>query len=231
MTPLNAFRHKVLLIEDEGKISDIISTYLLREGYTVFTGATGAEGLRQMSQQPDLIILDLRLPDMDGEDLCRMIRADYDIPIIMLTAKTHEDDRVRGLLMGADDYVLKPFSPRELMARVKVCLRRAGKKQRTLSFNNGKLVIDMNTHNVIVNGKVVTLTPTEFNMLLVLAGNPNKVLTRPQLTNAVLGYDFDGYDRTIDAHMKNMRQKLGQFDYVKTVYGVGYRFNCAPDED
>ncbi|KJU86452.1 winged helix family two component transcriptional regulator [Candidatus Magnetobacterium bavaricum] len=227
-TPL---RHKVLLIEDEEKISDIISTYLLREGYTVLNALSGTEGLRLMSQLPDMIILDLKLPDMDGEDLCQMIRADSDIPIIMLTAKTHEDDRVRGLLMGADDYVTKPFSPKELMARVAVCLRRLDKKQRTLSFNNGQLVIDRGNHEVRVNGKAVTLTPTEFKMLFVLAGNPNNVLTRLQLTNTVLGYEFDGYDRTIDAHMKNMRQKLGQSDYVKTVYGIGYRFNCTPDED
>ncbi|MBF0537864.1 MAG: response regulator transcription factor [Nitrospirae bacterium] len=226
-----SLRHKVLLIEDEQKISDIISTYLLREGYTVLNALNGAEGLRQMSQLPDLIILDLKLPDMDGEDLCQVIRADSDIPIIMLTAKTHEDDRVRGLLMGADDYVLKPFSPKELMARVKVCLRRAGKKQRTLSFNNGELIIDRGSHEVKVHGKGVSLTPTEFKMLFVLASNPNRVLTRLQLTNVVLGYEFDGYDRTIDAHLKNIRQKLGQSDYVKTVYGVGYRFNCTPDED
>ncbi|KJU81404.1 winged helix family two component transcriptional regulator [Candidatus Magnetobacterium bavaricum] len=227
-TPL---RHKVLLIEDEEKISDIISTYLLREGYTVLNALSGAEGLRQMSRLPDLVILDLRLPDMDGEDICQMIRADSDIPIIMLTAKTHEDDRVRGLLMGADDYVLKPFSPKEQMARDTVCLRRAGKKQRALSFHNGSLIIDRDSHGVKVNGKGVTLTPTEFKMLFVLASNPHNVLTRLQLTNTVLGYEFDGYDRTIDAHMKNMRQKLGQSDYVKTVYGVGYRFNCTPDED
>ncbi|MBF0318148.1 MAG: response regulator transcription factor [Nitrospirae bacterium] len=227
-TPL---RHKVLIIEDEEKISDIISTYLLREGYTVLNALSGAEGLRLMSRLPDLVILDLKLPDMDGEDLCQAIRADSDIPIIMLTAKTHEDDRVRGLLMGADDYVIKPFSPKELMARVTVCLRRTGKKQRALSFNNGSLIIDRDSHEVKVCGKCVSLTPTEFKMLVVLAGNHGRVLTRIQLTNIVLGYDFDGYDRTIDAHMKNIRQKLGPYDCIKTIYGVGYSFKCTPDED
>ncbi len=228
---VTSLRHKVLIIEDEEKISDIISIYLLREGYTVLKGRTGAEGLKKMRESPDLIILDLKLPDMDGEDLCVMIRSDSDIPIIMLTAKTHEDDRVRGLLIGADDYVLKPFSPKELMARVKVRLMRAGNGQIILSFNNGGLLIDKNNHEVKVHGNSVSLTPTEFKMLYVLAKNHDKVLTRLQLTNIVLGYEFDGYDRTIDAHLKNIRHKLGQPDYIKTVYGVGYRFNCTLDEN
>lgn len=228
-------QHKVLIIEDEKKISDIISSYLLREGYTVVQALNGSEGLKKMAEAPDLIILDLMLPDMAGEDLCATIRENMealsDIPIIMLTAKTSEEDRVRGLLTGADDYVTKPFSPKELMARVKVCFRRLDKKKRSLSFNNGALVIDESCRGVRIHDESVSLTPTEFKMLLVFAKNHTQVLTRLQLTNIVLGYEFDGYDRTIDAHLKNIRQKLGQSDYIKTVYGVGYKFNCTPDED
>lgn len=225
---------KILIVEDEKKISDISRAYLERDGFAVRTAATGAEAIKLIKERFDLVILDLMLPDMPGEELCRMIRETSDVPVIILTAKSSEEDRIQGLGMGADDYVVKPFSPRELVARVKAHLRRTMKAQKTMSFNKGGLVIDIEKHQVKAAGSAVTLTPTEFRILLSLAERPENVLSRLQLVNMVQGYDFEGYERTMDAHVKNLRQKIERNpkspEYIKTVYGVGYKFAGVRDE-
>ncbi len=226
---------RILVVEDEEKITDIVKAYLEREGFKVGTAATGQEALEGLKDGVDLIILDLMLPDIAGEDICRAIREDSDVPIIMLTAKSEEEDRIRGLGIGADDYVVKPFSPRELVARVKALLRRTKGLKKTISFNQGDLRIDAARFEVTKGGKPVVLTPTEFKLLLNLAERPGQVFTRLQLVNAILGYDFEGYDRTIDAHIKNIRHKIEDDprapSYIKTVYGIGYRFIGSPDEN
>lgn len=231
-----AIKESVLIIEDEKKISDIVKAYLEKEGYEARAADTGQQALELLSSGFDLVILDLKLPDMEGEDLCKIIRRQSDMPVIMLTAKSAEEDRVRGLGIGADDYVTKPFSPRELVARVKAHLRRAARaRKRIKSFNQGRLKIDVHNHEVLKDGVNVVLTPTEFKILMSLSENPGRVLSREQLVNAVQGYDFEGYDRTIDAHVKNLRHKIERDsrvpDFIKTVYGLGYKFTGNPDED
>ncbi len=183
----------------------------------------------------DLIILDLMLPDISGEDICQTIRMDSDLPIIMLTAKSEEEDRIKGLSIGADDYVVKPFSPRELVARVKALLRRTKGSKKTICFSKGNFIIDSSRFEVKKDGSLVVLTPTEFKLLHCLAERPGQIFTRLQLVNVILGYDFEGYDRTIDAHIKNIRHKIEDNprnpSYIKTVYGIGYKFIGLPDED
>lgn len=219
---------KILVVEDEAKIADVIKAYLKREGYAVTVAPTGEEAVRLFKEMPDLVILDLMLPDIPGEELCRLFRKDSEVPIIMLTAKSAEEERVKGLGLGADDYVVKPFSPRELAARVNAHLRRAKRASGLLSFNGGALVINTQTHEVSKGKTLVALTPTEFKILLILAERPDTVISRQQLVNLALGYDFEGYDRTIDAHVKNLRQKIekdpGEPELIRTVYGMGYRF-------
>jgi DNA-binding response OmpR family regulator len=225
----------VLIVEDEEKISDIVSAYLRKEGFQITVAETGNKALSLLNKGFDLIILDLMLPDIEGEDLCKTIRKDSDIPIIMLTAKSEEEDRIKGLGIGADDYVVKPFSPRELVARVKAHLRRMKGPDRNLSFNNGDLIINAASFETNKKGATVILTPTEFKLLLCLVQRPGQVFTRMNLVNVILGYDFEGYDRTIDAHIKNIRHKIESNpkkpSYIKTVYGVGYKFIGQPDED
>ncbi|BCB95929.1 DNA-binding response regulator [Dissulfurispira thermophila] len=224
----------ILIVEDEKKIADIVKSYLERDGFKVAIANTGQDALQQIKNNFDLIILDLMLPDIDGEAICTAIREFSDVPIIMLTAKSSEDDRIKGLGIGADDYVIKPFSPRELVARVKAHLRRIKKyKKNVLSFNNGLLLIDTPSMGVKKGGKVISLTSTEFKILLHLAERPQIVLTRLQIVNAVQGYDFEGYDRVIDAHIKNIRHKIEDNPhkpvFIKTVYGTGYKFIGVPD--
>ncbi|RMG67447.1 MAG: DNA-binding response regulator, partial [Nitrospirae bacterium] len=170
-----------------------------------------------------------------GEEICELIRKDSDIPIIMLTAKSDEEHRVKGLRIGADDYIVKPFSPRELVARVQALLRRVKPQHRRLSFNRGDLQIDTESFEVFREDTPITLTPTEFKLLQTLAERPGQVFSRAQLVNIILGYNFEGYDRTIDAHVKNIRHKIGDDNrnpkFIKTVYGVGYKFIGIPDED
>lgn len=225
----------VLIVEDEEKISEIVSAYLIKEGFRVSVADTGQKALSILKDGFDLIILDLKLPDIAGEDICRTIRKDSDVPIIMLTAKSEEEDRIKGLGIGADDYVVKPFSPRELVARVKALLRRAKGAKKSISFNNGNLIIRPEHFEVIKSGLPVVLTATEFKLLQCIAERPGQVFTRLQLVNVILGYDFEGYDRTIDAHIKNIRQKIEDDPkvslYIKTVYGIGYKFIGKPDED
>jgi DNA-binding response OmpR family regulator len=224
---------KVLIVEDENKISDIVKAYLERDGFNVTAVDTGQKALSVLKKGFDIIILDLMLPDIDGEDICETIREDSDIPIIMLTAKTEEDDRIKGLGLGADDYVVKPFSPKELVARVKALLRRVKGPKEALSFNKGNLTIDSSSFEVRKKGDVVVLTPTEFKLLQCIAEHPGQIFTRLQLVNVILGYDFEGYDRTIDAHIKNIRRKIEDNtkkpDYLQTIYGVGYKFIGTPD--
>jgi len=226
----------VLIIEDEQKISDIVVMYLQREGFKTKVADTGEKALHLIHEPFDLIILDLMLPDIQGEELCKIIRERSDAPIIMLTAKSGEEDRIRGLGIGADDYVVKPFSPRELVARVKAHLRRTRKMaKKLLSFNRGTLILDTENYEVSKKGVPTILTTTEFRILMALAEKPGRVLSRLQLINMVQGYDFEGYDRTIDAHIKNLRHKIEDdpkdSQFIRTVYGVGYKFSGVPDED
>ncbi|MEW6602076.1 MAG: response regulator transcription factor [Nitrospirota bacterium] len=226
---------KILVVEDEKKIAEIVKAYLEKEDFRVTVAERGEKALSALKEGFSLIILDLMLPDMAGEDICSAVRKDFDVPIIMLTAKSDEEDRIRGLGIGADDYVVKPFSPRELVARVKALLRRAGGQKDILSFNKGDLVLDSGRFEVRKKASPVVLTPTEFKLLQCLAEHPGQVFTRLQLVNVILGYDFEGYDRTIDAHIKNIRHKIEDNQrkpsYLKTVYGIGYKFTGLPDED
>lgn len=227
-------QEKILIIEDETKIADVVKSYLEREGYHASIADTGEKALRLIKESYDLIILDLMLPDIDGEDICAAVREISDIPILMLTAKSSENDRVKGLGIGADDYIVKPFSARELVARVKAHLRRTkGKENRILSFNSGLLKIDTQSMELIKGASRFSLTPTEFKILVTLAERPQTVFSRSQLVNTVQGFDFEGYDRVIDAHIKNIRHKIEDDMqrpvFIKTVYGVGYKFTGTPD--
>jgi DNA-binding response OmpR family regulator len=231
---LNMGNARILIVEDEEKIAEIVKAYLEKEGYAVTVAGTGQKAISLLKQGYELVVLDLMLPDMAGEEICKIIREDSDLPIIMLTAKSEEEDRIKGLGMGADDYVVKPFSPREVVARVKALLRRT-KKKSILSFNDSDLVIDSSSFEAKKGGSVVVLTPTEFRLLRCLAEHPEQVFTRLQLVNVILGYDYEGYDRTIDAHVKNIRHKIEENQrqpaFIKTVHGVGYKFVGSLDED
>ena len=223
---------KMLVIDDEEKIVEVIKSYLEKEDFIVATAFNGEEALRQYNSfKPDLVILDLMLPDISGEDLCRQIKTIGDTPIIMLTAKVEEEYILNGLNIGADDYITKPFSPKQLVARVKAVLRRtqsAVAEETTLIYNQGDLAINVESHSVKKDGLAVSLTPVEFEILLKLAKHPKKVFTREELITFVLGEDYEGYDRTIDTHVKNLRQKIETNtkdpQYVVTIYGVGYKF-------
>lgn len=220
----------ILVVDDEEQIVEVVSAYLEKEGYKVHKAYSGNEALKLFSDEAiDFIILDLMLPDISGEDICKRVRAKSQVPILMLTAKTEEEDRVTGLYLGADDYLIKPFSPKELVARVKTILRRVSEaiiKADIIQYNGGDLLIDINSMEAEKNNKVIDLTPTEFKLLSILAQNPGKVFSRDELVIKVLGYDYDGYDRTIDTHIKNIRHKINDdnYNYIGTVYGVGYKF-------
>lgn len=221
-------QERILVVEDEPGIRRVVRAYLERAGYEVLEAGSGEEALDLVaSRRPSLVILDLMLPGIPGEEVCRCLRRDSDIPVIMLTARAHEDDRIAGLGMGADDYVVKPFSPRELVARVKTVLRRAGRPAGE-PLQRGDLIIDPERHQVRRGNEVIPVTPSEFRLLYTLAREPGRVFTREELVARVAGEDFEGYDRTVDAHVKNLRQKLGdsarQPRYIASVYGVGYRF-------
>lgn len=224
-------KERILIVDDEINLLMVVKDYLLLEGYEVYTAENGKEALELLKEvKPDFIILDLMLPDMSGEDICKRIRSEGATPILMLTAKSSEDDKVEGLYIGADDYMTKPFSPRELVGRVRAILRRTkgSAVSEILEFNEGDLVIDIPKHLVKKAGADVNLTPNEFKILLTLAQNPRRVFSRGQLTEQAFGFDFEGYDRTVDTHVKNLRQKiednLKEPQYVITVYGIGYKF-------
>ena len=227
----------VLVVEDEYKLRELVRTYLERVGLEVFSTGSGAEALSQAATgSPDLVILDLGLPDVPGEEVAREIRATSDVPILMLTAKSDERDRIAGLELGADDYVTKPFSPRELVLRVQAILRRgrdAAGEVGPLSFGQGQLVIDEDRRRVLVSGQVVDLTPTEWGLLVALARVPGRVYSRYELINRVRGYEFDGYERTVDSHIKNLRRKIetdpSEPRIVETVLSAGYRLGLNRD--
>jgi DNA-binding response OmpR family regulator len=232
-------RQKVLVVDDEPKIREVVSSYLDKAGFEPLAAGTGAEALEIFEKSaPALVILDLMLPDLPGEDVCRRLRSRSRVPIIMLTAKAAEDDSVRGLSLGADDYVTKPFSPRELMARVEAVLRRSTGEMailaERLSFCGGDLSIDPRTNVVRKGGVPITLTPRELRLLTLLAGNPGRVFSREELIERALGGDFAGSDRTVDVHVKNLRHKIetdpGDPRYVRTVHGMGYRFCTEADQ-
>lgn len=221
---------KILVVDDEYKIRKVIKGYLEKEGYEAITAEDGRKALEfYKNENLDLIILDLMLPELSGEEVCSRIRHDSDIPIIMLTAKGQEDERIEGLDIGADDYIVKPFSPRELMARVRAILRRSdyqAPKAEYKSYLNGDLKIYPSKMEVYFKDEIIEFTSTEFDILIYLARHPGQVLSRDQLVEQVMGLEFKGFDRTIDAHIKNIRKKLKVTGnkFVETVYGAGYKF-------
>jgi len=223
-------KKNILVVEDEAKIAQIVKDYLENAGYQVMLLAHGNEVIPQYQKsRPDLIILDIMLPGKDGMEICREIRKSSVVPIIMLTAKVEEIDRVIGLELGADDYICKPFSPREVVARVKAVLRRAQPDPVTEQLVAGPMVLNPLTHHVSVNNEELQLTNSEFELLTVFMQQPERVFSRNDLISMVKGYDFDGYDRTIDSHIKNLRKKIdrqlpGQ-QMIQTVYGAGYKFS------
>jgi two-component system, OmpR family, alkaline phosphatase synthesis response regulator PhoP len=223
---------KVLVVDDEMKIARLVRDYLTEAGFDVALASTGPAAVAAVrSDRPDLVVLDLGLPGMDGYDVTRAIRGQSAIPIIMLTARNEETDRIVGLELGADDYVVKPFSPRELVARVKAVLRRTGGVVATETIRVMDVRIDLPHRRVERDGSRIELTATEFELLRALASNPGRVFTRGQLLDSIRGVSFESYERAIDAHIKNLRKKLEPDPrrprYVLTVYGVGYKFSDA----
>jgi len=228
-------KQKILVVDDEPKIVTLVRAYLEREGYVVLAAGDGRTALDAVRREhPDLVVLDLMLPEVNGLEVCRRIRSESSLPIIMLTARDEEADKLVGLELGADDYVTKPFSPRELVARVRAVLRRTATPPEEERIVLGGLLIDIRRHEARWRDEPLHLTRTEFTLLEVLSREPGRVFTRLQLLNAVQGDTYEGYERTIDAHVKNLRQKLepcfseGTCRLV-TVYGVGYRLEVAAD--
>jgi DNA-binding response OmpR family regulator len=226
---------RILVVDDEPKIVEVVTAYLVLGGFDSASAATGAQALALFeSIVPCLVILDLMLPDISGEEVCRRLRMRSRVPIIMLTAKIEDEDIQKGFMMGADDYVTKPFNPRQLVARVEAVLRRTrGSMEplaRQLSFDDGDLVLDSEEGEVRKAGKTVRLTPREVLLLRLLASNPGRVFSREELIACVLGEDYGGFDRTIDAHVKNLRQKIESDPheprYLVTVHGMGYKFGA-----
>ncbi len=228
----------VLVVDDEPRIRELVRRYLEHEGHRVITAAGGAEALEVAAHtEVDLVVLDLRLPDIPGEEVARELRARSDVPILMLTAKIDERDRIHGLEVGADDYVTKPFSPRELVLRVNAILRRGrsgpSAADAPVTYGEGALSIDDATRRVLAHGATVELTPTEWGILTTLAAQPGRVCSRYEIINRVRGYEFDGYERTVDSHVKNLRRKIetdpANPTLVKTVTGIGYRLGVDRD--
>lgn len=223
-------KKQILVVDDEEQIVKVIELYLQKEGYQVHIAKDGQQALEIFNREEiDFVILDLMLPKISGEEVCKKIRIKSQVPILMLTAKDEEWDRVNGLNIGADDYLVKPFSVKELVARVKAILRRSSPdtiKAEIIEFNNGELSIDISKRQVKKEGQPVDLTPTEFDLLSIMAQNRGKVFRREELIEKVLGYDYEGYDRVIDTHIKNLRHKIedNSQQYIKTVYRIGYKF-------
>ncbi len=223
---------KILVVDDETQIVKVLKAYLEQSGFQVTAAADGKAALAVIQREkPDFIILDLNLPGMDGLDVCRTVRRQSNIPILMLTARVEEADKLIGLELGADDYVVKPFSPREVVARVRTIFRRiAGEAVQTEIIRVGDLQIDLDQHTVLLAERLVELTPTEFDILVVLARQPKRVFTRLQIMEQAQGSAFEGYERTIDAHIKNIRLKLEPNPkapmYIHTVFGVGYKLEA-----
>ena len=225
---------RILVVDDEQKVLNVIEAYLIKEGFEVLTASDGEEALNIFkNEQIHLIILDLMLPKISGEEVCNKIRATSSVPIIMLTAKTEEDSKIEGLAIGADDYITKPFSNRELVSRVKAIIRRTYRDNNPLAelliINKGDLEINIDKMIIKKQGAPITLTSNEFKILIALLTNPGQIFTREQLVNKAFGIDYDGFDRTIDTHIKNIRQKIEDDHkkprYILSVYGMGYKFN------
>lgn len=231
---------KILVIDDEANIVRLVRDYLEQAGYRVLTAANAETGLHILRREtPDLLVLDLGLPDRDGWDLTRLVRSDRqlaNIPIIMLTARVDENDRIIGLELGADDYITKPFNPREVVARVRAVLRRtsAGKTTFSRRISNADLTLDLDEHSLTVRGRQVELTPTEFELLSLFMENPGHTYTREELLEKTLGYSYEGTGRTLDSHIHNLRHKI-ELDpaepvYIQTVHRIGYRFAKSPGD-
>jgi len=222
---------KILVVDDDPNVVKLVQLYLERDGHEVLTANGGVAGLEMVREElPDLIVLDLMMPRMDGMEVCRTIRAESSVPVIMLTAMVEEDDRLAGLDLGADDYVTKPFSPRELAARVRAVLRRTARDRDDAgpgTLESGPFAVDLRQRTVSVAGTPVSLTPTEFRLIALLVREPGRIFSREQIIDRVFGYDFDGFDRTVDAHMSSLRRKVdavpGTAKRIQTVYGSGYR--------
>jgi DNA-binding response OmpR family regulator len=224
---------KILIVEDEEKITDALRAYLENAGFIVAVAADGEAGLSAFNEhRPDLVVLDLMLPKLSGEMLCREIRRISRVPIVMLTAKSGEDDKISGFSLGADDYITKPFSPRELIARIGSILRRCGESlsplYSSMSWNEGDLEMDLESRVLKKKGVEVNVTPSEFKLLALLAERPGRTFTRDELIERALGMEFDGFERTVDSHIKNLRGKIEDNTanprYILTVRGVGYKF-------
>ncbi len=220
---------RILVVDDDVKTVELVKLYLVRDGYRVITAYDGVEALRLAREcHPDLIVLDLMLPGIDGLEVCRTLRRESDVPIIMLTARTTDQDKLTGLGLGADDYITKPFSPRELAARVRAVLRRLPGERGPEEIKRGDLVVNFLKYEASLGGKPLNLTTVEFKLLSVLVKEPGRVFSRSQLIEQAFGYDFEGFERTIDVHILNLRRKLepdpSRARYIKTVYGAGYKF-------
>ncbi|MDF2699195.1 MAG: response regulator transcription factor [Haloplasmataceae bacterium] len=223
---------KILVVDDEEKILMVVKLYLEKNNYEVITSKNGFEALQLFTQyNPNLVILDLMLPDLSGEEICKKIREVSNVPIIMLTAKVEEENILTGFSIGADDYMIKPFSPKQLIARVNAVLRRVSETNTEYLFNNHELIIDEKSFNVNLKGENVTLTPIEFKILALLATHTNRVFSREDIIQEIYHDDFDGYDRAIDSHIKNIRKKLADNPpkYILTVHGLGYKFSGDGD--
>jgi len=228
----------ILIIEDEEKISMIMKSYFEKEGYKVYQAYDGEEGLKIFNQESiDLVILDLMLPKLSGEEIIKEIRNQSQVPVIMVSAKVEEDNRVDGLRLGADDYVTKPFSPKELVERVKAVLRRIEKynipRADIIKTSDGRLEMDLEYNRIFKDGKEILLTKNEFQILKTIFSNPNKIYSRDEIIELTFGFDYDAYDRAIDTHIKNIRSKIEDNPkkpmYIKTIYGMGYKSGGIDD--
>ncbi len=225
---------RILVVEDDPDTSQLVRLYLSRDGHEVMAASDGVKGLTMAREEaPDLVVLDLMLPGLDGIEICRELRGYSNVPIIMVTARVEEDDRLAGLELGADDYITKPFSPRELAARVRAVLRRTSheaQERPAAVLERGGVSLDFARREVFVEGKPASLTRTEFDILAVLMRNPGRVFSREEIIDRVFGDDFDGFDRTVDTHVSNLRRKLQVRSdgprHITTAYGVGYRFDA-----
>ncbi|WP_141432560.1 response regulator transcription factor [Bacillus sp. 03113] len=228
---------KILLVDDEEMIREVLQAYFEKEGWDIISASNGIEALkREKENKLDLIVLDLMLPDISGEEVCRLIRKESEVPIIMLTAKSAEDDVINGIVIGADDYVTKPFSPREVVVRVQAILRRVKKTKMSnlFIFNDRELIIDPFKKEVVLRDQIITLTPIEYKLLFTIANYPGRVYSRADLLENVQedGSYFEGYERSIDTHIKNLRKKIETNsrhpEYILTVFGMGYKFGGKP---
>jgi len=229
-------KEKIMIVDDEKNIVEVVKAYLEREGYPTIEAYDGESALSLWSEhKPDLVVLDILMPRMNGLEFCREVRKESRVPIIILSARSEQDDRIGGLEIGADDYVVKPFSPRELVARIRAVLRRhkeyAGKSDVVIE---GPLVLDGGSHQVKVNEREISLTPMELSVLEILATHPGEVLSREKIIAMTQGENYEGYDRNIDTHVKNIRNKFcgeaKEWSFIETVYGVGYRFQVKEKE-